>query len=192
MALAIRGPLLSRLKNVSKSLFLRKTRSSMEWFWSELKNSRSKYRSKNVRELKPGSPPPIGSLCHYIYDPKHKETLPVWDRFPLALIIGWYDDGWLALNLHYLPIPERAAILDSLMKIRVDAKSDRKYAEVTYQFMKQAVGNEVVAHSVKRYLADHLRSTVVMIDQSEWENVIFLSTQQFQKQTAAEVWRKFR
>lgn len=164
----------------------------MNWFWSELKNSRSKYQTKSVRELKPGNPPPIGSLCHYIYDPKHKETLPVWDRFPLTLIIGWYDDGWLGLNLHYLPLPERAAILDALMKIRVNSKSDKNYAEVSYQFMRQAVGNKIVAQSVKRYLANHLRSSVVLIDQKDWENVIFLSTQQFQKQTVAEVWRSIR
>ena len=157
-----------------------------------MKSSRTKFKSKNVIELKPGERPPIGSLAHYIYDPKHKETLPVWDRFPLALTIGWYDDGWLSLNLHYLPVNHRAAIMDALMKIKVDTKNNQKYAEVSYQFMRQAVGDKVVAHSIKRYLASHLRSSVVLIDHWEWENVIFLPTQQFQKQTAAEVWRKFK
>jgi hypothetical protein len=58
----------------------------------------------------------IGMLYFFYYDPKTKADLPYWDRFPLVLVLEKYDDGFLGLNLHYLPVKYRVAFLQKLMK----------------------------------------------------------------------------
>ena len=45
--------------------------------------------------------PLIGSMNMFFYDPKHKETLPYYDRFPLAIIVKPAPGGFYGLNLHY-------------------------------------------------------------------------------------------
>ena len=42
----------------------------------------------------------IGSMQMFFYDPKHKETLPYYDRFPLSIILKpqrWFP--WIKLTL---------------------------------------------------------------------------------------------
>ena len=51
----------------------------------------------------------------YFYDPKHKETLPYYDRFPLIIMVGPAPRGFIGLNLHYLPLATRAKFLDALL-----------------------------------------------------------------------------
>lgn len=186
------GPLLKKLKGLSSSIFLRKSKESIKWFRDKLKSMVGNTKKAGITELPQSKRPPIGSLCQFYYDPKWKDVLPFWDKFPLALVIGWYDDGFLALNIHYLPMGERAAILDVLMDIKKKSRNDKQYAEISYKFMIQAAGNSIVSHTIKRYLSNHVRSSILLIDQEEWENVIFLPTHQFQKASAAEVWGTYR
>jgi len=42
-------------------------------------------------------------LIEFIYDAKYGEILPVWDRTPLVIIIQDLKDGFIGLNLHYIP-----------------------------------------------------------------------------------------
>ena len=46
----------------------------------------------------------LGNLYFFHYTPKNSESLPYYDVFPLVLILAKYNDGFLGLNLHYLPI----------------------------------------------------------------------------------------
>ena len=57
-----------------------------------------------------------GKLFCFYYDPKGKADLPYYDRFPLVLVLEKYNDGFLGLNLHYLPIKYRVAFLDKLLQ----------------------------------------------------------------------------
>ena len=50
----------------------------------------------------------------FIYDPKHKDTLPFYDTFPLVFPIEIYSDSFLGINLHYLPPVLRAKLMDAL------------------------------------------------------------------------------
>ena len=53
-----------------------------------------------VAEL--GKATAVGSMYMYFYDPKHKATLPYYDRFPLTIVVGEAPGGFYGLNLHYL------------------------------------------------------------------------------------------
>ena len=57
------------------------------------------------------------NLNMFVYDPKYKKTLPYYDTFPLVLPLERYNDGFLGLNFHYLPIPLRVRLLDKINTI---------------------------------------------------------------------------
>ena len=82
---------------------------SVEWFNDTLdevtKDRRNTYQ-KRVR-------PSVGSMYLYIYDPKTKDKLPIWDTCPLVFPMEFYDDGFLGLNMHYLTPLARKKLLDS-------------------------------------------------------------------------------
>jgi hypothetical protein len=59
----------------------------------------------------------IGKMYTFFYDPKHKETLPYYDLFPLIFVVGPAAGGFLGINLHYLPPVLRAKLMDSLYQI---------------------------------------------------------------------------
>src|SRR5215475_9334221 len=54
----------------------------------------------------------IGRMILFQYDPKLKDKLPFWDEFPLGFPIDIYNNGYLMLNMHYLPLPQRARLMD--------------------------------------------------------------------------------
>ena len=63
-------------------------------------------------------------LNMFVYAPKFARKLPYYDTFPLVLPIESYSDGFLGINLHYLPIPLRIRLLDRLNDFSNNTKFD--------------------------------------------------------------------
>ena len=76
----------------------------------------------------------MGGLYYFYYDPKTKADLPYYDRFPLVLVLDIQKDGFMGLNLHYLPIRQRIALLDKLMDFAVtDKNNDIQRMHLSYE-----------------------------------------------------------
>ena len=102
---------------------------SMKWFRNQVKNMRNINRQSLLKDeaVKKVSRPRMGDMYMFYYDPKHKETLPFYDQFPLIIMVDRAPGGFYGLNLHYLPPNLRARFFDSLM----DTMSNNKYDEST-------------------------------------------------------------
>ena len=124
----------------------------------------------------------VGSMYMYFYDPKHKETLPYYDRFPLTIVVGPAKGGFMGLNLHYLPNVLRAKFLDGLMGITSNKKFDEstKFA-VTIRELKNTSKLKYFKPCLKHYLMDHVRSRLSLVPAPEWEIATFLPTARFEK-----------
>ena len=61
----------------------------------------------------------IGRMFFYFYDPKTKDTLSYYDKFPLTIPIELYRDGFLGLNLHYIHPKHRIILLDKIGRAHV-------------------------------------------------------------------------
>ena len=122
----------------------------------------------------------VGSMYMYFYDPKHKETLPYYDRFPLTIVVGPTKGGFMGLNLHYLPNVLRAKFLDGLMGITSNEKFDEstKFA-VTVRELKNTSKLKYFKPCLKHYLMDHVRSRLALVPAPEWEIATFLPTARF-------------
>ena len=93
-----------------------RTKASQEWFKKNVTNlTVSRQGVLKDTALDRTTQQIRGSMYMYFYDPKFKETLPYYDRFPLTIIVDSAPGGFYGLNLHYLNYNTRAKFLDDLM-----------------------------------------------------------------------------
>ena len=134
-----------------------------------------------------------GGMFMYFYDPKTKETLPYYDKFPLTVIVGPAAGGFTGLNLHYLPMVLRAKLLDALMDITSDKKyDDNTKFNLSYNTLKKASKMRYFKPCFKRYLTAHVKSRFARVPASEWEIATFLPTASFEKASKTTVWKDSR
>jgi|TARA_R110000851_G_scaffold8713_1_gene33503 hypothetical protein len=134
-----------------------------------------------------------GGMFMYFYDPKTKDTLPYYDKFPLTVIVGPAPGGFTGLNLHYLPMVLRAKLLDALMDITSDKKyDDNTKFNLSYNTLKKASKMRYFKPCFKRYLTAHVKSRFARVPASEWEIATFLPTASFEKASKTTVWKDSR
>ena len=134
-----------------------------------------------------------GSMYMFMYDPKHRKTLPYYDSFPLIIAVERAPKGFYGLNLHYLSPVLRAKFLDKLM----ENTNNRMFDETTrltlnYQALKSVGKLKEFAPCFKHYLTNHVDSNIVMVEAPEWEIAIFLKTESFKKKSKSHVWGQSR
>ena len=130
-----------------------------------------------------------GKMYFFVYDPKTKDKLPFYDVFPLMIPIKKYADGFLGLNLHYLPPYYRAALLDQLMFLATDSRMDeRTRLKLSYSILDKHTRFMLFRPCVKRYLYSNIKSMFLRVEASEWKTVIFLPTEQFRKSKKETAW----
>lgn len=131
----------------------------------------------------------IGRMIMFFYDPKHAADLPYYDRFPLVIPIELYNDGFLGINLHYLPPLQRAKLLDSILSIYEDAYlTEKKKLQMSYQILTGNLRSRLYEPCIKRYLFSHCRSKFFMVDPQNWHVAVLLPTERFEKATKTRVW----
>jgi hypothetical protein len=132
----------------------------------------------------------IGRMYMFQYDPKGKDTLPYYDVFPLIFVLEKYNDGFLGMNLHYLPPIFRARLMDKLYQIeRNDALRESKKLRLSYGLLNSVSRYKYFRPTVKRYLNSQVRSRYLWIPYEEWDIALMLPTQRFRKGQASVVWR---
>lgn len=154
-----------------------RTRESMTWFRQK---SRS-IRRVNRREIMKEEPIQLrntfrpGNMFMFFYDPKTKETLPYYDKFPLVIVVGKAPGGFYGLNLHYISPLLRVKLLDALM----DNTTDKRYDENTrfklnYAMLNRTSKLRFYKPCFKHYLLDHVQSRLAHVPSPEWEIATFL------------------
>lgn len=136
-------------------------------------------------------PTDVGRMYMFFYDPKHKATLPYYDKFPLIFVLEKYQDGFLGMNLHYLPPVFRARLMDRLYDIeRNDSIRDSKKLRLSYGLLNAAAKYKYFQPTVKRYLTNHVRSRFLYVPYEEWDIALMLPTERFKKSKKSIVWKE--
>jgi len=163
---------------------------STQWYKDKIKEFGKPGALDLIRDGKRNNKPFYGKLNMFFYDPKFKKKLPYYDTFPLVLPLETYSDGFLGVNLHYLPIPLRIKLLDRL----VDYSNNTDFDESTrlvvdYSKLKNI---RLVKPTIHKYLAGQVKSQFRRIDADEFTIATLLPVQRFKKSTAKEVWSDSR
>ena len=172
-----------------------RTQQSREWFRKKAQELRTVNRNDLMKEepVLLRNQTAVGSMYMFFYDPKHKETLPYYDRFPLVIVLGPVEGGFLGLNLHYLPPTLRAKFLDALLEITNNKTyTDNTKFNITYSTLQRAARFKYFKPCVKHYLTDHVRSRFAKVQSPEWEIAVFLPTADFAKANKNKVYSDSR
>ena len=135
----------------------------------------------------------VGSMNMFFYDPKTKETLPYYDRFPLAIIVGPAKEGFYGLNLHYLPMNLRAMFLDALLDNLTNKKYDTSTRfKLTYNLLQSTAKLRYFKPCFKHYLSSNVKGNFARVPSAEWEIATFLPTARFTKGTQRKIYTDSR
>lgn len=170
-----------------------RTKNSQKWFQKKvqeltipnrkalLKDDALERTGRNIR----------GNMYMYFYDPKHKETLPYYDRFPLTIMIDAAPGGFYGLNLHYLNYPVRARFLDELMNLAPNnVKDTTRLVKLRYDLLQSVRKYKEFKPCFKHYLGKHVVSQFSRVPMTDWEIAIFLPVEQFKKKSKTSIWNE--
>ena len=171
-----------------------RTQQSRDWFRTAAKKTKvtpeSVIRSERTRFKNRVT---MGKMYLFNYDPKHKATLPYYDRYPLIFPVQPADGGFYGINMHYLPHVLRARLMDALYSLSRDKRYDEKTRlKLSYSILNGAAKYKAFKPTFKRYLTNHVRSRFIEITSSEWDIALMMPLQKFAKASASEVWRDSR
>ena len=132
-----------------------------------------------------------GRMYFFMYNPKHKATLPYYDMFPLVLPIQKFSNGFLGINFHYVNMKDRAILLDEL-KIFVNDRtlSEAARIRVSYNMMRGFTRFKRAKPCLKRYLTTYMKSQFIPVTPDEWGPALFLPVEQFRKRNKMAVWQE--
>lgn len=175
------------------------SRESMKWLVAkvaELRNpgrlvipitkEKSRYTSPSNRQKFM-----IGGLYFFVYDPKGKDDLDYYDKFPLVMPLERYSDGFLGLNIHYLPLRYRVLFMKKLLNLAIYNDEDEiKRIRITYQILEASKRYKEFRPCIKKYLYPHIKSRILAVQPNEWDTAIYLPVQQFKKAPVSKVWKE--
>jgi len=173
--------LLDRIKSsLAKQGIEPRTVQSRDWLKNKIKDLKPTQATlmSDRKRLKDSSI--IGKMYFYFYDPKTKDSMPYYDRFPLVIPIERYKDGFLGLNLHYIHPRHRINLLDKLSEIA----SNKTYNEntklrISYDYLAASSRAFEATPCIKRYLFSHVESRFLEIHADEWDIAVLLPMESF-------------
>ena len=149
---------------------------SYDWYRKEVKKMTTPGARSLINQGKATLRPKYGVMNLFAYDPKHKATLPFYDKFPLILPLQAAKGGFYGLNFHYLPFAQRVTFLRQLSKYASDKNFDRN---TRYNLTGGIENNRFFRLCIKHYLFSQVRSSFLNIPANEMAIGIFLPVARF-------------
>jgi len=186
--------LLDRIKtSLAKEGLTPRTNASRAWLRAKVKDLKptSSGLMRDRDRLKSTSM--IGKMYFYFYDPKTKDTMPYYDRFPLVIPIERYNDGFLGLNLHYIHPKHRMILLDKLSDtMSNDTYDEKTKLKINYRYLAAASRIFEANPCIKRYLFTQIESRFLEITADEWDIAAMLPLESFVGATTSKVYADSR
>lgn len=134
-----------------------------------------------------------GYMYMFLYDPKYKNVLPYYDTVPLVLPFNKTADGFIGINLHYLPYGARFKLLGELKKLATDSRvNENTKIKISWQILNSSSRFLSATACVKRYLNTQLRSRFLKVNFQDWETASMLPVEGFKQQSMGKVWKNTR
>lgn len=186
--------LLDRIKtSLAKEGLTPRTNASRAWLRAKVKDLKptSTALMRDRERLKGTSM--IGKMYFYFYDPKTKDSMPYYDRFPLVIPIEKYNDGFLGLNLHYIHPKHRMILLDKLSDtMSNDTYDEKTKLKINYRYLSAASRIFEANPCIKRYLFTQIESRFLEITADEWDIAAMLPVESFVGATTSKVYADSR
>jgi hypothetical protein len=186
--------LIDRIKeSLAKEGLTPRTNASRAWLRSKVKDLNPSARTMLRDASRATDKTFIGKMYFYFYDPKFKDSLPYYDRFPLVIPIEQYPDGFLGLNLHYIHPKQRIILLDKLSETTNNDKFDTTTKlRLNYAYLQAASTAFEAMPCIKRYLYSQIQSKFLEIPADEWDIAALLPAENFVGASTSKVYSQSR
>ncbi len=180
-------------KAIQTSDVAAKERAAGTWFRQVVQRTKGKFSGETPDTIMSRSTTfsssVLGKMYFFYYDPKWKNELPWYDRFPLIFPIQKYSDGFLGMNFHYLHPRDRAILMDQLKGFATNKNFDETTKlRLTYNMLRGFAKYKRARPTIHRYLSNKVNSKFVLINADEWEVALFLPVERFKKASKQRVW----
>ena len=149
---------------------------SYDWYRKKVQSMTTPGARGLINQGKATVAPKYGVMNLFGYDPKFKETLPLYDRFPLIFPLEPAKGGFYGINFHYLQPGARVNFLRQLSQYTSDNNYDKKtrynIGELSGRYYKK---------TIKHYLYSQVRTSFLNITAEEMAIAIFLPVARFKK-----------
>jgi hypothetical protein len=132
-----------------------------------------------------------GHMYLFHYKPKYAHQLKHYDTYPLVFPWRKLHNGFIGINLHYLPPRYRAKLMDKLYIIaNKPYLNDNTKLELSYDILRKVAGDKLFGPCIHRYLDDKafLRSKLYKIPAEYRDMALALPIARFEKETEQQVW----
>jgi hypothetical protein len=127
------------------------------------------------------------------YDPKTRDQLPYYDIYPLVLPFRKMENGFLGINLHYLPYGVRMFTLKQLDGFVNNRRMDETTrVRLSWRLLESSVKFEPAKACVKHYISEQLQTRLMKIPYPDWIVASQLPVERFIGAQKATVWRDTR
>jgi hypothetical protein len=174
---------------------LKDVKRSQKWFDEKIASMNRNRTTPNSIMLKDGVDNLTGSLnpsnlYAFYYWPKHNETLPYFDTFPLVFPFERNENSFLGLNMHYLNYPLRFSMYREMLKISGNRTlTESSKMKLNWNMIKGVSKMAPAQACVKRYLFTQVKSPFLKIDPEDWTTAMLMPLARFQGQTKESVWK---
>jgi hypothetical protein len=186
--------LLDRIKaSLAKEGLTPRTNASRAWLRAKVKDLKPTSSGLMTDRQRLKNTSMIGKMYFYFYDPKTKDSMPYYDRFPLVIPIERYNDGFLGLNLHYIHPKHRMILLDKLSDTMSNDTYDEKTKfKINYRYLAAASRIFEANPCIKRYLFTQIESRFLEITADEWDIAAMLPLESFVGASTSKVYADSR
>ena len=130
-----------------------------------------------------------GKLYMFNYDPKFKDTLPYYDTFPLVFPYAKLPDGFMGLNMHYLPYFHRVQLMTRLMQFANNKNFDETTKiRYSWSLISGASKFRFAEPCIKHYLNEYLASPFLEVEAQDWHTAMMLPVERFVGSNKNKVW----
>ena len=165
-------------------------KSSLDWFLTKVSGMEKdgskvlrSYRDEVVTKIK------LGDMYLYKYLPEHRKTLPYYDIYPMIIALDYKKDGFLGINLHYVPPKYRVVLLNNLQNT-IKTVAGRDIFKIKYPIIAASKKYAYAMPCLKHYKYKQLKSMVRRIPHEEWSLASILPIEKFKKKSKQTVWKE--
>lgn len=166
---------------------------SVQWYQAQVRKLGTINTNQLLREGTLVSQIFPGFMYLFAYDPKYKDTLPFYDRFPLVLPFRKVEDGFYGFNLHYLPYMIRLRMLGFLHQYATNQEMDETTRlRFSWRLLESSARLKPLRFTVKHYLLNHVKSRFMKVPYNDWVIASQLPVERFVGAQKDSVWRETR
>lgn len=166
---------------------------SFQWYREQVRKLGTINVNKILREGKKANLIFPGEMYIFKYDAKTKDTLPYYDMYPLVLPFRKMENGFLGVNLHYMPYGARFFTLKQLSKFTTDRSLDEDTrVRLSWRLLESSIKFDAARACVKHYLSDFLQTRLTKIPYPDWIIASQLPVEGFIGAPKSTVWRDTR